>query len=342
MKHIVNWGIIGLGNIAFKFAKSLYNVNNAKLIAVASNSNEKLLKFKENFNIKKENLHNSYEEILINDLVDIIYIALPNNFHFEWILKAMEKKKNILIEKPALVSSKQVEAIFKHKYFKNIFFGEGYMYKYHPQIIEVVELIKKNLIGKPIEMKTNFGINLIYKKNFLGFKKKKLNKDDRIFNKKLDGGVILDIGCYTTSMSLFVASLIDDINIKNFMIHDIKTKYLEKNIDVHSTAKINFDNKFVSHITASFIEKVGTETQIFFEDGEISLENSWISEKNKIKIKGKINKDYEYKISRDIYSLQIEKISQDILDKRTEASFPGTSKNDIKLNTNLLDKWVNG
>ena len=70
-------------------------------------------------------------------------------------------------------------------------------------------------------------------------------------------------------MSLFVASLIDDINIKNFMIHDIKTKYLEKNIDVHSTAKINFDNKFISHITASFIEKVGTKTQIFFEDGVI-------------------------------------------------------------------------
>ncbi|MDC0469241.1 Gfo/Idh/MocA family oxidoreductase [Candidatus Pelagibacter sp.] len=343
MKHIVNWGIIGLGNIAFRFARSFYNVNNAKLIAVASNSNEKLLNFKENFKIKKENLHNNYEEILKNELIDVVYIALPNNFHFEWALKALDNKKNILIEKPALVSSKQVEIIFNHKYFDSVFFGEGYMYKYNPQIINVIHLIQEFKLGKPLKMKSNFGMNLVYKKNFFGFKKKYLDKNNRIFNKKLDGGVILDIGCYTTSMSLLIASLINNIDVANFKIDDIKTKYLETNIDVHSSAKINFDNKFTSDIVASFIKKIGNQTQIFCEDGEILIENSWISEKSRVELKGRINKSYNFNLSKkNVYSLQIEEISKDILDNRTEASFPGTSKKDIFLNTKLVDKWVNG
>ena len=56
MKHIVKWGIIGLGNIAFKFANAFYNADNAELIAVASKSNEKLIKFKQNFNLRNESL----------------------------------------------------------------------------------------------------------------------------------------------------------------------------------------------------------------------------------------------------------------------------------------------
>ena len=107
MKHIVKWGIIGLGNIAFEFAKSFYNSDNADLIAVASTSNEKLIKFKQNFNIEKENLYDSYQKLLENEDIDIVYIALPNSFHFEWILKALEKNKNILVEKPALFHLKK-------------------------------------------------------------------------------------------------------------------------------------------------------------------------------------------------------------------------------------------
>ena len=71
-------------------------------------------------------------------------------------------------------------------------------------------------------MKTNCGMNLIYKKNFFSFKKKNLKK--RIF-KKLDGGVIFDLGCYTSSISLMIASLIENVDLSNF-IKDIKTKYL--------------------------------------------------------------------------------------------------------------------
>ena len=99
MSRMLNWGIIGLGNIAYQFAKSFYNTNNAKLIAVASLSASKLDIFKKEFKIFDEYVFNEYEKLINNKNIDIVYIALPNSFHDDWILKALDLKKNILVEK---------------------------------------------------------------------------------------------------------------------------------------------------------------------------------------------------------------------------------------------------
>jgi len=341
MKHIVKWGIIGLGNIAFEFAKAFYNADNAELIAVASKSNEKLIKFKENFRLNNENLYDNYEKILDNDDIDIYYVALPNSLHFEWVMKLIEKKKNILVEKPAFVSIKETEKIFNNKNFKNIFFGEGFMYRYHPQILETVKIIEAGKIGKLIKMETNFGVNLVYKKNFLGFKIKKFNKDKRIFNKQMGGGVILDHGCYTTSMSLLIASQIKGLDIYNFRVEDIKTDYLENDVDVSSRAKINFDNKFVSYVTASFTENLGKKTSILGDSGKIILENSWNSNQNIMELSGKINKKEIFQNTKNIYTLEIENVSKDIIENKKESNFPGTNKKEIFCNAKLIDNWIN-
>ncbi len=341
MKHTVKWGIVGLGNIALEFAKSFYNVENADLIAVASTSNEKLIKYKQQFNIIDKNLYHYYEGILENEEIDVVYIALPNSFHFEWILKALEKKKNIFVEKPAFINLSEAKTIFNHENFKDSFFGEGYMYRYHPQIIDMIKIIKSGEIGKPISMNTNFGMNLIFKKNLFGFRRKKINKDKRIFNKSLGGGVILDQGCYTTSMSLLVASLIENIDTSNFNLSNIKTEYMEGNIDVHSQAEINFDNKFLSNVTTSFTENIGKETIILCEKGKIVIQDSWNSKDTKIQVIGNTDKIFKFKDIKNTYSLEIENISNDILNNRYEASEPGMSKKDILLNSKLINHWMN-
>ena len=174
MERILNWGIIGLGNIAYQFANSFYNTNNAKLIAVASHSSSKLDEFKKKFKISDEYLFDDYEKLIINENIDIVYIALPNLFHHEWVLKALDAKKNVLVEKPALINFEKTRLVYEHPNFNKVFFGEGFMYRYHPQLIKVVETIKDNKIGNLVSMKSDFGTNLIFKRNIFGFKKKKL------------------------------------------------------------------------------------------------------------------------------------------------------------------------
>ena len=342
MKDIIKWGIIGLGNVAHEFAKSFYNIKNAKLIAIASKTQNKLLKFKDKFNIHSNNCYDDYTKLLKNDEIDIVYIALTNNLHSEWIYKSIEANKHILVEKPAFVNSNDAKKILSHPNFKNFFLGEGFMYRYHPQILKTVELIKDNEIGKIISMESKFGIDLITTKRLFGFyKTKKLDTKKRIFNKSLGGGVILDQGSYVVSMSLFVASLIDGINVQNFKLSTNYKKKIMEGIDVESSIELNFDNKFKSNLEVSFLNDIGNKTTINGEKGKIIIENTWKSEAGKIYIKNHKTNMIEIKNEKDIYSLEIGRVSDDILNNKFEASYPGTKKNEILISSQILDKWAN-
>ncbi len=343
MNGIIKWGIIGLGNIAYKFAKSFYNIKNAKLIAIASKTQNKLFKFKDEFSISPNNCYDEYEKLLKNNEVDIIYIALPNNFHSEWIYKSIELNKHILVEKPAFINFKDAQKILSHPNLNNFFLGEGFMFRYHPQITKTIELIKSNEIGDIISMETSFGKNLITKKKFFGFfKSQKLDNQKRIFNKSLGGGAILDHGSYTVSMSLLIASLIDGIDIKNFKLSINNKKHMIEDIDVESSIELFFDNKFKSKITASFLNDIGNRTIINGKNGKIIISNTWNSDAGEIYLKGKEKKLLKMENKKNIYSLEIERISDDILNNRIEASYPGTKKNEILISSQILDRWLNG
>ena len=107
MKQI-NWGIIGLGAVAFKFAEGFKFLDKAKLLGIASKDSNKLNKFQEKFEIDNNYCFNNYENLLENSNIDIIYIALPTSFHHEWISKCLEKGKKVLVEKPATMNSSEI------------------------------------------------------------------------------------------------------------------------------------------------------------------------------------------------------------------------------------------
>ena len=84
----------------------------------------------------------------LDALVDIVYIALPNNLHFEWIAKGIKNNKNILVEKPAFIKLEQADIIKNEIHKKELFFAEGYMYRYNPQIIKIIQILKNQELGK--------------------------------------------------------------------------------------------------------------------------------------------------------------------------------------------------
>ena len=341
MSEVVNWGIIGLGNIAHEFANSFYNTKNAKLIAIASKSQNKLSRFRANLNIDINNCYNDYENLLKNNKVDIVYIALPNSLHYPWALKSLNFKKHILVEKPAFINSQETKNIFNHPNFNDFFVGEGFMFRYHPQMMKIIELLKNNEIGRITSMVSTYGKNLLTKKRFFGlFNSSKFNKKKRIFSKSLGGGAILDHGSYIVSMSLLVASLIDGVNIENFDLFENKKKIIE-DIDVESSVKLIIDKKFQSNITASFSRDIGNSTTINGNNGKILITNNWSSDEGEIVLNNEKKKIFKIKNDKDIYSREIDEISSDILDHKKEASFPGTKKKEILITSKILDKWLN-
>ena len=338
----INWGIIGLGNIAQSFSDGFFNVNNSKLLAVSSRDSKKLERFKKKFDIHTNYVFNDYEEILDCKDVDIIYIALPNNFHYKWIIKAIKKNKRILVEKPAVLNFSDAKKIQKKILEKNLFFTEGYMYRFYPQIKKIIEIIKNQEIGIPFSMETSFGSNLLTKKKFIFFnKKKKIDSSNRLFNKELGGGCILDLGCYTTSFSLLIASLVKNINYKNFKLKNVKKKIGSTGVEIDAEGELIFEGGFISKIKASFEKNIGNKTVINGDKGSLIIKDIWFGKGEIEKIiygkKTKIKND----IDKNIYSYQIEAISKCLIENKNEIFFPGFKIEDTLQNTKILENWLN-
>ena len=141
-------------------------------------------------------------------------------------------------------------------------------------------------------------------------------------------------------MSLLIASLLDGVDIENFNLSESKKKKLE-NIDVESSVKLIFDEKFQAEITASFSRDIGYSTTINGKNGKILIANTWNSDDGEIILINEKKKKFKIKNEKNIYSREIDGISNDILNNKNEASFPGTNKKDILIGSKILDRWIN-
>ena len=339
----VRWGIIGLGNIALKFAEGFQHTKNAKLLAISSRSKNKLLTFKNKYQIGDGYCFEDYDSLLKCKDLDIIYIALPHSLHHEWVIKSIEKGKNILVEKPATVNFLQMENIKNNLKGKNIFFSEAFMYRYHPQILKVIDLLKNKVIGNLVSMESFFGFDALGKKKIFGIKlKKKPNRNYRLYNKELGGGAILDVGCYPTSFSILIASLISKFDFSKTKVLNKKIEIGPTGVDMNSFAELNFENNFKSTVGASLTQNLGKKTRIIGTKGELILEDSWSpTNLSLIQINGENKEIIKTKCHNNIYSYEIDILSQCILENKKEPDFPGMTINETLENMRILDKWLN-
>tara|TARA_B100002052_G_scaffold137113_1_gene125677 strand:- start:511 stop:1539 length:1029 start_codon:yes stop_codon:yes gene_type:complete len=334
----IKWGIIGLGNIAFEFASAFTEIKNSKLLGIASNDSRRLNKFREHFELDKNYCFSNYEDLIKNKEIDIVYIALPHNFHFDWINQCIDLKKNILSEKPATINLSQIKIINQKLNKNNIFFAEGFMYSYHPQLFKLFEILNEKIIGEILKMESSFGVNIVEKKNFLGFKRIKINEKSRLFKKELAGGCILDLGCYPTSLSVLISKFKSNKLNDKFKINKSKILMGPTNVEIEASAQIEFQNEFKSDVKCSFRENLGEVTKIIGSKGEIIIPHSWKCRPSKIIVNSKeYNVDNLYK---NIFSYEIETISNFIINKKKDPEFPAINRFETEVNMGILEKWI--
>ena len=337
----INWGIIGLGNIAQSFSEGFLNLDSSNLLAISSLNKSKLDYFKNKYKIDENYIFKNYDDLLNCSDIDIVYIALTNNLHYEWILKAIKKNKRVLVEKPAFIKSDHAKIIKYEVLKRGLFFTEGYMYLHNPQILKIIKIIKNKELGKVISMKSSFCKNILTKKKFFFFERqKKIDLNHRLFNKKLGGGCILDLGCYPVSFSVLIASLIEGIDYQNFELSNVKRENGLNNIDIDAEAEINFDNSFKSQIKSSFKKPIGSETIITCEKGDLIIKNTWTGKTEIVKKINGVSRTLKNKLEKNIYSYEIENISKDILEGVTKPTFPSVSIDKTIINTEILESWL--
>ena len=216
----VKWGVLGTANVAaWGTIPGMKKSESCELYAIAGRSLEKAERYKAEFGFQKA--YGSYDELIADADVQAIYIPLPNNLHKEWVIKALQAKKNVLCEKPIGLNAAETKEMFKVASDNGVLLMEAYAYLHSPYVESLKKDVSSGVIGDIDYIETAF-ITQGYK------------EDIRLY-KELGGGAMYDLGCYCTTMIL---SLIDsDVSYVK-----ADAEFSDKGVDLNTAAILRFDN----------------------------------------------------------------------------------------------------
>lgn len=189
-------GIIGAGNIAGKMAATLQKMDSAEAYAVAARDGERARAFAEKWGIPRS--YGSYEELVQDEEVELVYIATPHSHHYAHARLCIEHGKPILCEKSFTANAKQAKEIIKLAEERKIFLTEAIWTRYMPSRKIIEDVIKSGEIGEIVSLTANLGYDI--------------QKSDRITNPALAGGALLDVGIYPLNFaSMFLGNDIEEV-----------------------------------------------------------------------------------------------------------------------------------
>ena len=315
---MISWGIIGFGRMGrqyvdcFKIKSDLF-----RLSGISSKTSS---------NIKELNFYNSYEDLIKVKEIDAIYISTLNNTHRELVILANNYNKKILCEKPLGMNFSEVQDLHSLLKKKEEFFLEAIAYRAHPIIPTIFEILNDKEIGQIKKIESTFG-----------FKVRKVKKESRLFNKKVGGGAILDLGCYP--LSFF--NLFD----KKKDIKVIKSKFelCETDVDIDGEISLKIDSKIDAIGKVSLRENLENKCRIHCENALITIPSPWLpTNKTFIEIETK-SRYYKRLISsnKNVYQHLLEASSIFFLKKEKKSKFLVGIDESLKI-SEIIDSWKNG
>jgi predicted dehydrogenase len=185
-KPVLRIGVMGCGNIARQFVSAVASSPHVNVSAAASRDAVKSAEFARAFSLAKH--YGSYDALLQDAALDIIYVALPNNMHHEWVIKAAQAGKHVLSEKPLALTGAEATAMFAAARAHKVMLLEAYPYWFQPQTRDMLAQIHSGAIGTVRNVQASFGFNL-------------QNAQGNIrMAPDLGGGALLDAGSYAMSL----------------------------------------------------------------------------------------------------------------------------------------------
>jgi dihydrodiol dehydrogenase / D-xylose 1-dehydrogenase (NADP) len=193
-KNDLKWGIIGPGIIAKQLADAINGTVGSELYAVASRSLNRAKCFSEEYSVKKA--YGSYEELVEDPAVEVVYIANLKSQHFEAAKLALNNGKAVLCEKPMTISAEQAEELIIIARKKKVFLMEAMWMRYNPNIIKLKELINEGSIGQVKIIEADFSIEC--------------DPDSVLRLPEFGGGALLDLGIYPISFANWIMGRFPD------------------------------------------------------------------------------------------------------------------------------------
>jgi predicted dehydrogenase len=250
----MNWGFIGFGRIARKFLESLSTVQGQTPYAFASRSNATALQ-KE---FPKVKVYDTYEALLADPKVDVVYISTTHNFHCQNTIDALLAGKHVLCEKPMGISSSEIIKMTDAANKSGKFLMEAMWMRFLPAYREAMSRAKSGEIGKIKYVTANFGFRSI----------DKLTKEGRLLNPDLAGGALFDVGVYP----LTLAADLFGWQPETFVANAIKT---DTGVDETIQIQLDFGGNRFAQLFGSISLITSKEAYIYGEEGFIKLPLFW-------------------------------------------------------------------
>jgi predicted dehydrogenase len=267
----IKWGILGCGRIARKFASDLRLIADAELVAVASRDKKSAEQFAEEFPCKYS--FGSYEELVKNEEVDVIYIATPHSHHYEHTLLCLQHNKAILCEKAFAINSRQANEMIAMAREKKIFLMEALWTKFLPHYHKLQELLQQKTLGDIKSMLVNFGF------------KPPTPPSQRLFDPLLGGGTLLDIGIYNVFMTLSVLGKPDSI--------EATMMPATTGVDEQLSVLFKYNNGAMAQLFSSFVTNLPIQAEINGTEACITLTTRFYEPSATIQLYKQINGERE-------------------------------------------------
>jgi predicted dehydrogenase len=241
--------ILGAGTIAHKMAVTIQMMPSVELYAIASRSEERARTFASQHGFPKT--YSSYESMLADDAVDLVYIAVPHSHHFKYMKLCLEAGKPVLCEKPFTVNAEQAQIIIKLAKQKHLFVAEAIWTRYMPSRKIIKDIISSGVVGEVASLTANLGYEL--------------SNIERIWDQNLAGGALLDVGCYL----IHFAKMVLDEEISNISAEAV----FRKGVDAIDTISLTFGKSKLATMQCSVVSNSNRRGAIFGTKGYIEVSN---------------------------------------------------------------------
>lgn len=318
----IRWGIIGTGSISSTFATALNSLKHVEIVAVASRSLSKAEAFSEKFHVKKA--YSSYEELVKDPEVDVVYIGTPHTQHKENASVCLKYGKAVLCEKPFTLNYEDSKYLVDLAREKNVFLMEAMWTKFLPVTKAVKQWLKEERVGKLKFFRVNFGFQ------------KEFDLESRWFSPQLAGGALLDVGIYPITYVIHMMDRLPD--------QVVSKAYLGKsNVDEMNVITFQYEKEGVlAELSSAVSTELGKDALIVGEKGKIVVPNFWMADSaqcydEKGTLIDSISKEYY----ANGYVFEAEEVNQCLRDGKLESDvLPLLDTLDImKLMDTLRKEW---
>jgi predicted dehydrogenase len=248
----VRWGILSTARINRLFLDGARDSAEVAVTGVASRDLDRAEAFAREYGI--ERAHGSYEALLADPEVEVVYNPLPNSMHVEWSVRALEAGKHVLCEKPMSRRTSDVERAFDLAERQGLVLMEAFMYRHNPQTKRLVQLIDDRAVGRVRAVRAAF--------SFVA-----RDPTDVRLSAALDGGALMDVGCYCVSGTRLIAGEPERVSAEQVIGGD--------GVDVVLAGTMRFVDDVIGHFDCGLALATRDELEVIGDEGSLFLDDPW-------------------------------------------------------------------